>query len=75
MSKVCQISHFIKDKHVVYLYTYMYVFMYMYFSCLEDTCQKLNDVTSLHVRCVVVTDLQVTVLHLPYIIECNGHVF
>lgn len=53
----------------------MYVFMYMYFSCLEDTCQKLNDVTILHVRCVDVTDLQVTVLHLPYIIESNGHVF
>lgn len=53
----------------------MYVFMYMYFSCLEDTCQKLNDVTILHGRCVVVTDLQVTVLHLPYIIESNGHVF
>lgn len=49
--------------------------MYVHFSCLEVTCQKLNDVTSLHVRCVVVTDLQVTMLHLPYIIKCNGHVF
>lgn len=53
--------------------------MYLYFSCLElVTRQKLNDVTSLHVRCVsmllFVTGLQVTMLHLPYIIKCNGHV-
>lgn len=64
---------------MTYIYIHTYTGMYLYFSCLElVTRQKLNDVTSLHVRCLsmllFVTGLQVTMLHLPYIIKCNGHV-